>query len=236
MIGIERERRKGKGPYRALAGVRTCALIAVAGAGAGTRATDRPLLIAAGAALLVALAVTAYARDRSDDPGVTTEVAMFVTYLLGVTAMSRPEVAAGSAAVITIILASRGSLHRFAVDILSDSELRDGLLFCGAALVILPLLPERIGPWLPVLNPRRLWGLVVLFMAVQAAATSVLSLGSTGMLPASELVTAVLAATSTNTQSKLVAAFGTGGVGYDLRVMAGLLLVLAAMWSPLLWR
>ena len=32
LIGIERERRKGKGPSRALAGVRTFTLITVAGA------------------------------------------------------------------------------------------------------------------------------------------------------------------------------------------------------------
>ena len=34
LIGIERERRKGTGPHRALAGVRTFTLAALAGAGA----------------------------------------------------------------------------------------------------------------------------------------------------------------------------------------------------------
>jgi uncharacterized membrane protein (DUF4010 family) len=167
LIGVERERRKGRGPDRALAGVRTFALAAVAGAAA--RATEQPLLVAAGAALLVTLAAIGHARDRSNDPGITTEVALFLTYLLGVAAIGRPELAAGSAVVVTIILASRGSLHRFAVDTLTESELRDGLLFCGAALVILPLLPASMAPWIPTLNPRRLWGLVVLFMGVQAA-------------------------------------------------------------------
>ncbi|HET7757855.1 MAG TPA: DUF4010 domain-containing protein, partial [Steroidobacteraceae bacterium] len=65
--------------------------------------------------------------------------------------------------------ASRGSLHRFSVDTLSEAELRDGLVFCGAALIILPLLPEHGGAWLPAVNPRSLWRLVVLFMALQAA-------------------------------------------------------------------
>lgn len=167
LIGVERERRKGRGPDRALAGVRTFALAAVAGASA--RCTEQPLLVAAGAALLVALAAIGHARDRSNDPGITTEVALFLAYLLGVVAIGRPELAAGSAVIITIILASRGSLHRFSVDTLTESELRDGLLFCGAALVILPLLPDSMAPWGPTLNPRRLWGLVVLFMGVQAA-------------------------------------------------------------------
>jgi len=167
LIGIERERRKGKGPGRALAGVRTFSLITVAGAGA--RATDEPILVYAGAALVVLLAAISYWRDRSRDPGVTTEVTLFVAYLLGVIAMDHPALAAGSAVVITTLLASRGTLHRFSVSVLTATELRDGLLFCGAALVVLPLLPEHFG-WSPGgLNPRRLWSLVVVFMGLQAA-------------------------------------------------------------------
>lgn len=41
LIGIERERRNGTGPKRALAGVRTFALAALAGAGA--QALEQPL-------------------------------------------------------------------------------------------------------------------------------------------------------------------------------------------------
>lgn len=167
LIGIERERRKGKGPSRALAGVRTFTLITVAGAGA--RATGEPVLVYVGAALVVLLAAISYWRSRSHDPGVTTEVTLFVAYLLGVLAMDHPSLAAGGAVVVTALLASRGTLHRFSVSVLTATELRDGLLFCGAALVVLPLLPEHIG-WSPSeLNPRRLWSLVVVFMGLQAA-------------------------------------------------------------------
>lgn len=166
LIGIERERRKGKGPTRSLAGVRTFTLITVAGAGA--KATGEVMLVYAGAALVVLLAAISYWRDRSGDPGVTTEVTLFVAYLLGVIAMGQPTLAAGSAVVVTALLASRGALHRFSVQVLTATELRDALLFCGAALVVLPLLPERIG-WSPGgLNPRRLWSLVVVFMGLQA--------------------------------------------------------------------
>jgi hypothetical protein len=42
---------------------------------------------------------------------------------------------------------------------------------------------------------------------------------------------ACLLAISTNTASKLVVAFATGGSGYGLRVGAGLLLALAAAWT-----
>lgn len=167
LVGIERERRKGTGPHRALAGVRTFTLAALAGA--GTQLTGHPVLVVAGAALLVLLAGIGYWRERSRDPGVTTEVALFVTYVIGVIAMSSPSLAAGGAVVVTALLASRGSLHRFSVEVLSQAELRDGLVFCGAALVILPLLPDQGAAWLPGVNLRRFWGLVVLFAGLQAA-------------------------------------------------------------------
>ncbi|HET7756262.1 MAG TPA: MgtC/SapB family protein, partial [Steroidobacteraceae bacterium] len=75
LIGIERERRKGPGPQRALAGVRTFALVALAGA--GCELIGHPLLVILGAVLIVALAAIGYWRRRSADPGVTTAVALF---------------------------------------------------------------------------------------------------------------------------------------------------------------
>ena len=74
LMGIERERRKGTGPHRALAGVRSFTLASLAGAAAALTAV--PALVALGAALVAALAVVAYARDRSGDPGVITEIAL----------------------------------------------------------------------------------------------------------------------------------------------------------------
>ena len=96
-----------------------------------------------------------------------------------------------------------------------------------------PLRESAPSPWWQ--SPGPAGAALAGFFDAHAAATSVQSLGSAGLLPAPGLVTAVLVGTSTNTLSKLVAAFGTGGVGYGLRVMAGLLLVIAAMWAPLLW-
>jgi uncharacterized membrane protein (DUF4010 family) len=167
LIGIERERRKGVGPHRALAGVRTFALAALAGAGA--TALEQPLLVAAGALLISALAVIAYGRNRTSDPGVTTELALLVTYLLGALAIDHPIVAAGASVVVTMLLAGRRTLHEFSVDTLTETELRDGLVFAAAALILLPLLPNQPVAWAAGANLRRLWSLVVLFMALQAA-------------------------------------------------------------------
>lgn len=167
LIGIERERRKGTGADRALAGVRTFTLAALAGAVA--QALGQPWLVGAGAALILALTAVAYWRDRSDDPGVTTEIALFVTYLLGVAAITQPAASAAGAVLVAALLAARSRVHRFATEVISAAELRDALILAGAALVLLPLLPDRPLSWLAGLNPWRIWSLAVLLMALQGA-------------------------------------------------------------------
>lgn len=167
LIGIERERRKRDGAQHALAGVRTFTLAALAGAVA--HALAQPALVAAGAIFIAALGAIAYWRDPSPEAGVTTELALFVTFMLGVTAVERPIVAAGASVIVTSLLYARTRLHRFSTDILTTDELRDALILAGAVLVVLPLVPSHPVQWLAGINPRRLWGLVVLMMALQGA-------------------------------------------------------------------
>jgi uncharacterized membrane protein (DUF4010 family) len=204
LIGVERERRKGRGATRALAGVRTFALAALGGAIA--QALRQPLLVATGAALILALGVAAYRNATAGrtsareafDPGVTTELALFVTFLLGVTAVDHPAIAAGGAALVALVLAARTELHRFATVQLTAEELRDALLFAGAALVVLPLVPDEPIPWLAEVNPRRLWGLVVLLMALQGAGyIAVRSVGARLGLAVSGLVSGFVSSTAT---------------------------------------
>jgi uncharacterized membrane protein (DUF4010 family) len=167
LIGIERERRKGSGPQRALAGVRTFTLAACCGA--LTQALGQPILVLLGALLIVLLNSVAYWRSRHDDPGITTELALFFTYLIGITAMLQPVVAAGLAAALAILLASRNYLHGFSLQVLSNAELRDALVFAGAVLIVLPLLPDQPQSWLAGVNLRRLWMLAVVFMLLETA-------------------------------------------------------------------
>lgn len=178
LIGIERERSKGTGPTRAFAGIRTFSIVALTGSlcqlldsGAfNLGATPgTPLLVPAGALVVGALIAVAYWRDRSRDPGITTELALFITYVLGVTAVARPGIAAGAGVIVAMLLASRHSLHRFSRAVLSGEDLRNGLLLAAAALVVLPLLPDRGPDWAPALNPHRAWRLVVLVLVLQAA-------------------------------------------------------------------
>jgi uncharacterized membrane protein (DUF4010 family) len=246
------------------------------------------------------------------------------------------------------LLAARNRLHRFATEVLTEGEMRDALILAAAALVLLPLLPDRPQAWLGGLDPQRVWGLAVLIMALQgaghiaqrwlgahrglalaglasgfasstavigalglkqragrgnldasvaaalfstmatfiqsailaaavhwpalallgptlaaglaatalaagwfflrardgrkvaalagfgdahAAGASALALVADGRLGTPAAVMACLLAISTNTASKLVVAFATGGSGYGFRVGAGLLLALVAAWT-----
>ncbi len=167
LIGIERERRKGSGPSRAAAGVRTFAIVSLLGAVA-MHLGGAPLLglLALGLALLL---LVAYVRRLRQDPGLTTEAAALLTLLLGALCLRDPALASGLAVTLVILLAARTRLHRFVRTVLSQEELTDALILAAAALVVLPLLPDAyIGPF-GALNLRTIWKFALLVMAVSAA-------------------------------------------------------------------
>ena len=164
LVGIERERSKGQGPRRAAAGVRTFTLIALAGAISLELGGPPAFLVVA--AIIGVFAAISYVRTFRHDAGLTTEVAMVITVLLGGLALREPQVAGALAVVVTIILASRTKVHDWINNVLTDDEVRDGLVLAAAALVILPLLPAKpVDPW-GVVDLRKLWTLAVLVMAI----------------------------------------------------------------------
>jgi uncharacterized membrane protein (DUF4010 family) len=167
LIGIDRERRKGDGPGRHPAGLRTFALASLLGAVAAT--VGKETLLAAMALGVAAFAGLSYWRAKDDgDPGLTTETALVLTTLLGGLAMAEPELAAALGVVTAVLLAARTALHRFVRSVLTDDEIRDLLIFAAATLVVLPLLPDRpVGPY-DALNLRTVWTIVILVMAVGA--------------------------------------------------------------------
>ena len=166
VIGGERERRKGEGPERAAAGIRTFALVGLLGGVASLFGV--PLAVAC-AVFVGGAALVSYALSDRSDPGITTEIAFVLTYALGALAISRPAVAFGSAICAALVLATRTSLHTFLHKRLTDRELRDALVLGASALVILPLVPNRfVGP-MAVINPQTLWKLAVVMMAITAA-------------------------------------------------------------------
>jgi uncharacterized membrane protein (DUF4010 family) len=184
LIGAERERRKGVGPTRSPAGIRT--FTAASLAGAISLIVGGEVLLAIAIAGVILLTAIAYWRGHEDDPGLTTEIALIVTALLGGLSMQRPE------------LAARTRLHRFVSSVLTEDELRDALIFAGATLVVLPLVPDRpMGPY-GALNPHAIWILVILVMAISAAGyVAVRMLGARFGLPIAGLASGFISSTAT---------------------------------------
>jgi uncharacterized membrane protein (DUF4010 family) len=167
LIGLERERSKGTGPHRKPGGIRTFALFALAGAIAA--AVNNPWLTPVTVLAATAFAAVAYQHGAGEDPGLTTEIALVVTTLLGILAYRHPATGAGLGVVVAIMLAARTRLHRFVLDQLNSQEVHDGLLLAAAALVVLPLLPDRAIDPLGAFNPRVIWLLAILVMTINAA-------------------------------------------------------------------
>jgi len=167
LIGAERERRKGKGPQRAAAGIRT---FTIAGAlGAVCFQLGGTALIAVMILALAGFISLSYLRTHEQDPGLTTESALLLTLVLGALAMREPAVASAVAVVVAILLAARSSLHRFVRTVLTEQELHDALILAAAIVVVLPLMPDRYIGAVGAVNPRTIWKIVVLMMLVSAA-------------------------------------------------------------------
>ena len=167
LMGIERERRKGDGPFRALAGVRSFALASLSGAAAALIGSTA--LVAVVGVFIAALAVTAYARDDSGDPGVTTEIALLLAYLIGVLCAGDQLLAAALAVAATGLLAARDSLHQFARDWLQPGEVRSGLVLAALFLLVAPLVPDA-PLWQGLFNPWVVMRLLLVLLVIQSLA------------------------------------------------------------------
>jgi uncharacterized membrane protein (DUF4010 family) len=165
LLGIERERRKRDG-QKAGAGLRTFTLVALSG-GLAAQTGSRAIVAIV---VLFAAALALYGRmaDGRQHKGMTTEAALVIAAILGVLAQSLPGEALAAGIVAVLVISSRAPLHWFAREWLTEQDLRDGILFAAAALVVLPLLPDRAIDPLGLVNPFTLWRLVVVLMGVSA--------------------------------------------------------------------
>lgn len=171
LVGLERERRKGESRERNAAGIRTFSVASLLGALAQSLNVQlqQPALVLLGGLMVLLLGVFSYLRSLQRDPGVTTELALFTTYVIGVLCAVAPLQGGGLAVVLAGLLASRTQLHRFSTRVLTEAELHDGLMLAAFSLVALPLIPPGPLPALGGLNLRQIALLVLLLLGMQAA-------------------------------------------------------------------
>jgi len=168
LVGLQRERSASR-----IAGIRTFPLITVLGVLCGVAAQGiGGWVVGAGLIGLAALAVAANVvqiRSPDLDPGMTTEVAGLVMFMIGV-ALTRglvlEAIVAGSG--VALLLHWKATLHSFASRI-GPQEFDSLMRFILITLVILPVLPNRgFGPF-GMLNPFRIWLMVVLIVGISMA-------------------------------------------------------------------
>lgn len=169
LVGMQREWRAS-----GTAGVRTFALISLLGAvltqlGEGVA----PWAVAAGLIGVVALLIfvnVAKLSKGDDDVGLTTETAAMLIYAVGATAGQgyiAPAVVVGGAT--AVLLHWKQPIHSF-IGSIGESDFRGIAQLVLIGLVILPLLPdETYGPY-DVLNPYRIWWMVVLIVGISLCA------------------------------------------------------------------
>lgn len=140
LIGLERERQRD---YRTvLAGIRTFPLVAIAGvlfAYLGTH-LESPFYIAVGAAIFgLAAALLYWVRHTLGIHGITSPIALFVTYLIGALIgldFLLEGVVAGIA--VTVLLFTKERLHRLA-EVMTKREMAGALQFVVIAFILFPI-------------------------------------------------------------------------------------------------
>jgi uncharacterized membrane protein (DUF4010 family) len=149
----------------------------------------------------------------------------------------------GLAVTVAVLLASRTRLHRFVRSVLTEEELNDILIFAGATLVVLPLIPDRSMAPYGALNPHSIWILVVLVMAISGAGyIAVRILGTRFGLPIAGLASGFISSTATiaamgarvKATADVMTSAVAGAVLSTIATIAQMAIVLSATsWSTL---
>ncbi len=246
LLGIERGwhgREESEGDR--IAGIRTFALTGLLGGVSGWLADLTTPLLPALALLALAglLSASYWARLQDDDDlGLTTEIALLLTFSLGAAAaLGAMTPAAGGAVVAALLLSMKRRLHGW-IRRIEALELEAVLKLALLSVVILPMLPDQgYGPG-EVLNPYEIWWAVVIvaglsflgYVAIRLAGArfGMLATGLFGGLASStstSLALARLAKAQEALASPAAAGIVTAGSVTFLRI-----LILVAVFEPAL--
>jgi uncharacterized membrane protein (DUF4010 family) len=174
LVGLQREYSydvEGDPENKSFAGVRTFALFGLLGCAAAYLAElfsytwiFSAIFIVAGGLIAVSYFVTATAGQR----GMTTEVAAVVTIVVGALCYwDQLALAVAIAVLMATLLSFKFELHGFAERLTRD-DIIAALKFALITAIILPILPNQ-SFWPPpfdVLNPYRIWLMVVLISGI----------------------------------------------------------------------
>jgi uncharacterized membrane protein (DUF4010 family) len=211
LIGQEREYsapdpREGNESF--IGGSRTYPLVSLAGATSVLVAREfGPWLTLVSFAAVVALLVVSYSGDvrRGRSRGLTSEVALLLSFLLGALALTdgvlepprvKVLVVAGLTVVATTLLSMKPALHAF-IGRLQRRDVSAGVQLLFVAVVVVPLLPDQTYGPMAVLNPRQLGWLTLLIAGIGFAGyVAIQALGSRRGLVVTGLIGGLVSSTA----------------------------------------
>ncbi len=179
IIGLEREF-NSRGEPGHVGGIRTFILVAILGNVAGwiSLQTNPEILIAALAGFFILVSVAYYVQSKKGKIGLTTEIALLLTFLLGVAnSEGLMQESLAVVVVITTVLSLKDQLHGF-ISKLTEEELFAFIKFIVLALLILPMLPTQ--PFGPdnLMNPRDLGYVAILVLSISFTGYLLLKFGN----------------------------------------------------------
>ena len=172
LIGTERGwygRKEDEGDR--VAGIRTFSLVGFLGGIIASLASySSEWLIPAAFISFTSLVIASYLFEintrENDDVGITTEVALILTFVLGLwAAMGNQVEALGCAVAVMAILSMKPFLHRW-LQKMDVEVVYAGIKLLVISLILLPVLPNKgYGPW-DTINPYWIWWMVVLISGI----------------------------------------------------------------------
>lgn len=165
LVGLQREYASSK-----TAGIRTFPLVTLTGTICGLLAKelDGWILVAGylGVISLLVIGSIQKPKNKEEGSGITTEAAVLLMFSLGAyLVFGEPIVAVVLTGVVTVLLHFKTSLHGL-VNKIGEQDLRAVMQFVLISMVILPVLPNATYDLYKVLNPRDIWLMVVLIVAI----------------------------------------------------------------------
>ncbi len=170
LVGIEREKRKAE-QDPSVGGLRTFILIALSGAVAAwlTEKTGQSwLFLGFGIMVIAVILIGFYAHAMRDPelPGLTTEMAAVLVYLLGgLTMYGFRELSVALAIATSALLAWKEPLKGM-VGRLDRDDFYAGLKLMIATFIVLPVLPDSPIDPMNAINPHRMWQLVIFISGI----------------------------------------------------------------------
>jgi uncharacterized membrane protein (DUF4010 family) len=156
IIGLQRELHNLYKNESDLAGARTFAIVSLVGY-LSTFISFSPFY---GIIILIALGYYLNSKDKKTK-GITTEISLIATYLLGIMISKNIELSIFISVLIVVLLNMKGKLTSYETYI-SKTDLNAAVTFLLITFIVLPILPNKYIDKFHLINPYELWFFVVL--------------------------------------------------------------------------